>query len=88
MEAASKPTTDHATLSFAGLVLCIIGGSILILYGMLQLSRVISNEQDALHAIIGGCLLLGFSGIMYEYTKFRITAFSLIRKLINGGGKT
>ena len=63
-----------------GLILGVIAGSMLEVYGAMGL---VYHKPDALIAISYGLLLIGFLTMMYGSLKFKITALSLIRKLTN-----
>lgn len=80
----------HSNSNFGWLWLFvgILGGSMLIIYGILQIMGIIPNEHDALRAISEGLLMIGFLCAIYDNFKFKSASHSLIRKLAEEQKKT
>jgi hypothetical protein len=67
-------------LAWLGLIVGVFGGSMLVIYGVVQL---VYHKPDSLTAISYGLLLIGSLAMMYENLRFKSVALSLIRKLTN-----
>jgi hypothetical protein len=74
----NKPSKLH--LARLGLVLGVLGGSMLFVYGIMEL---MDSKPHSLMAISCGLLLIGAIAMMYDNFMYKRTSLSLIRKLLN-----
>jgi hypothetical protein len=75
-----NPRNNQYKFRITGLVVGVIGGIVLIIYGFIGW---ISNQPDALRAISYGLLLIGSIGSMYENSRLKSEAILLIKHLQN-----